>query len=147
MAGAVWCAEVGVFLRASASVLVQDQPVRVVPLHPLVNFPVKRRAQVAFISHRVNREGDVAPIRPPRFLKVPQRVKLRALGLNVVVVRKFRLEQDPRLVRRLKIFRERAVRVVPHVIEPRRPRKRQMLKEALAVRRLDEIDEIVVVIA
>ena len=37
--------------------------------------------------------------------------------------------------------------MVPHVIEPRRPRKRQVLKEAIAVRRLDEIDEIVVVIA
>ena len=139
--------EVGQAVRILAAVLVNRQTVGVVTLNPSRHFAVERSAEVAFVPERIGREGDVTAIRPEKFVKVALRVERERLGRNVVIIREFRLQEEPFFVRRFEVFREGRMRVEARVIEPGLLVNRHMLLKTLAVCGLDQVDLVVIVVA
>ena len=123
------------------------EPVGVVRLNPRVELFIERGAEVTFVPVGICGEGDVTSARAEELVHIPLGIKLEAFAGNVVIIRRFRLQQDSFFVGAFEVFGERTVGMEPHVVESGVLIGRHVRAESVAVGRLDEIDLIVVVVA
>ncbi|OQB35271.1 MAG: hypothetical protein BWY09_02370 [Candidatus Hydrogenedentes bacterium ADurb.Bin179] len=110
---------IGVTRHVAAAVLVLENAVRVILFRPLVQFPVKGRADMTFIAQGIGGEGHVSAIMAVQLLQVAHGVEFKGLSGDVVIVGQFGLDENADFIGGFKILGDFTMGVEAHIIEAR----------------------------